>query len=92
MLGSDGYPRPMNTQKQSYKVTCCVCISGDAAMDVTKKQNWVIRCRACNCIIYLNSPSSINLFRGFQTLLNADPAYQITHTRKIVENAPDAGQ
>jgi hypothetical protein len=92
MLGSDGYPVPEVQRKNSYKVTCPICVSGDANMSVSKKGNWIVRCGTCSIILYLNSLQSINLFRGFQKVINDNPEYQVSHTQLIVENAPDIGQ
>ena len=90
-LGADGYPIPEQQLRDAYKVTCPICVSGDANMRVSKNQNWVVRCPSCSIILYLNSVQSINLFRGFQKMINNDAAYQVEHTKKIVDNAPDWG-
>ena len=90
-LGADGYPIPEVKLKDAYKVTCPICISGDANMSVAKNENWIIRCPSCLITLYLNSVQSINLFRGFQKMINSDAAYQVEHTKRIVDNAPDWG-
>jgi len=90
-LGADGYPVPEVQVRDSFKVTCPICVSGDASMRVAKNKNWIVLCPACLSILYLNSVQSINLFRGFQSMINNDPEYQVEHTRRIVESAPDWG-
>jgi len=90
-LGADGYPVPEVKLRDAYKMTCPICMSGDANMTVTKTQNWIVRCPSCVIVLYLNSIQSINLLRGFQTTMNNNPEYQVEHTRRIVENTPDWG-
>ena len=34
----------------------------------------------------------MNLFRGFQSFLEADPQHQVAHTAGIIQHAPDEGQ
>ena len=90
-LGADGYPIPETKKSDHFSVTCPICMSGDANMRVSKSNNWIVRCPTCVITLYLNSVQSINLFRGLQAVVNKDPSYQVEHTRRIVENAPDRG-
>lgn len=97
IIGDDGFPIPKqiieNKQKRgTFMCVCPICMSGDATMRVAKTGNWNVRCYNCKTLMYLNDVTSINLFRGLQSFLNADPDHQVRHTAGIVAHAPDEGQ
>ena len=94
IIGSDGFPVPQEKKqaKGTYICICPICMSGDASMKVARTGNWNVRCYSCKTLMYLNSPTSINLFRGLQSFLNADPQHQVAHTAGIVSYAPNEGE
>jgi hypothetical protein len=92
ILGRDGYPVPQSKDRKVFKATCPVCIDGNANIRVSKSGNWIVKCGNCSVILYLNSITSINLFRGLQSLLDAYPEYQVSHVANIVRHAPDYGE
>ena len=91
MLGKDGYPIPQTKDRHTFKATCPICIDGNTNIKIAKNGNWVVKCPSCSIILYLNSVTSINLFRGLQSLLNDNPEYQVMHAANVVKNAPDYG-
>jgi hypothetical protein len=91
ILGEDGFPIPQPKRTDRFLCVCAICMGADANMKVAKNGNWIVRCPTCKTILYLNDLTSINLFRGLQAFLNADPEHQVRHTTGIVAHAPDAG-
>mgnify|MGYP005635251723 CR=1 FL=1 len=94
-LGEDGFPVPARKGKggkETFICICPICMSADASMKVAKTGNWNIRCYTCKTMIYLNDVTSINLFRGLQGFLSADPEHQVRHTAGLLAYAPDEGQ
>lgn len=93
IIGDDGYPIPQTTLKAQEKFICIcpICIGANARMSVAKTGNWIVRCASCSIILYLNDITSMNLFRGLQSFLEADPQHQVTHTTGIIQHAPDEG-
>jgi hypothetical protein len=94
MIGDDGFPIPSRKKltDDSFTCVCPICMSGDATMKVAKTGNWNIRCHNCKILLYLNSVTSINLFRGLQSFLNEDPEHQVRHTAGLIAHAPDEGK
>ena len=95
IIGEDGFPVPLQKNQQdkgTYMCICPICMSANAQMKVAKTGNWNVRCYNCKMLMYLNDITSINLFRGLQTFLNADPEHQVRHTTGLVAHAPDEGQ
>lgn len=94
IIGKDGFPIPSQnfSKPGTYMCVCPICICADASMKVAKTGNWNVRCYNCKTLMYLNDVTSINLFRGLQAFLNADPEHQVRHTAGIVMHAPDEGQ
>ena len=91
-IGKDGFPIPNKTNlKEKFTCICPICIGANANMSVAKSGNWIVRCPTCQCILYLNDTTSINLFRGLQAFLNSNPEHQVAHTTGIIVNAPDEG-
>ena len=93
MIGEDGYPIPKFDQKLKNKFICIcpICVGANANLSVAKTGNWIVRCPSCSIILYLNDLTSINLFRGLQQFLDANPEHQVAHTAGIVQYAPDEG-
>jgi hypothetical protein len=91
-LGDDGYPVPEKPNNGTFKCSCPICMDGGANLSISKKNNWIVRCPTCSIILYLNSITSINLFRGLQRFIDVDPEHQVKHTAGIVRYAPDIGK
>jgi hypothetical protein len=93
IIGDDGFPIPSKKKEGngSYMCVCPICMNGDATMKVAKTGNWNVRCYNCKTLMYLNDVISINLFRGLQAFLNADPEHQVRHTAGLIAHAPDEG-
>jgi hypothetical protein len=92
IVGDDGYPVPeVKKTRERFACICPICVGATANMSVAKSGNWIIRCPACTSIIYLNDVTSINLFRGLQRFLDAEPDHQLRHATGIVGYAPDEG-
>lgn len=94
IIGEDGFPIPSKkkTENGSYVCVCPICMSADGVMKVAKTGNWNVRCYNCKTLMYLNSVTSINLFRGLQAFLNHDPEHQVRHTAGLVAYAPNEGE
>ena len=94
IIGDDGYPIPQATLKAQDKFICIcpICVGANARMSVAKTGNWIVRCGSCSIILYLNDLTSMNLFRGLQSFLEADPQHQVAHTAGIIQHAPDEGR
>jgi len=92
ILGEDGFPIPQAKKTDRFMCLCPICIGADANMKVAKSGNWIVRCPTCKTVLYLNDLTSINLFRGMQAFMNADPDHQVRHTAGIVSYAPNSGE
>jgi len=93
LIGKDGFPIPDSTQRKTDKYICIcpICVGANAFAKSIKNGNWQVKCANCMTVMFLNSATSINLFRGMQKLFNSDPQHQIKHTEGIVGYAPSEG-
>jgi len=91
-IGKDGYPIPKVKDTGRFSCLCIICLGATATLKEAKSGNWIVKCPSCSTITYLNSITSINLFRGFQAYMENNPQNQVLHSQGIIEHAPNEGE